>query len=303
MVKFFPLTFLLILAASCSKEIVFEDKLYSSMVGRYATDNVPLDQILDSLENQMIKEGILTGKGGQAKVDYYEKIVETGEAPYFENFALVERLVDPSMYLAITSETIDSLKIADPASFASSTYSNLSDKINTKFSDLGSITPITVSEEIIAVLDGADFDHPFYRAYMLLTSVITMDKESVYVRELPKRIPPEEPPAPEYGMTVSLSAEGLVEVDGKTMSVDDFNSVFNNFVAKTEPPIRICVDADRQTKYEMFAKIMDIIYTVHSKAMDKSAHQRFGKSLETLNKEERAKIERMHPWEIIEKTH
>ena len=273
------------------------------MQERYSTGKISLDQILDSLENQMIEEGILSGKDGRSKISYYEKIVETGIVPSFENFAIVERLVVPAMYLEITMNCIDSLKLADPDSFNSSTYSELSDRLNNRFSAAGDISPATVSKEIIDVLNDADFDHPFYRAYMLLTSAITMEKDTAYIRELPKRISPEEPAELECGMTVSLSAEGLVVVGGKTMSVDDFNSVFNGFVSKNQPPIRVCVDANRQTKYEMFAKVMDIIYTAHSKAMDKSAHQRFGKSLETLNKEERADIERMHPWEIIEKTH
>jgi hypothetical protein len=56
------------LLISCSKGNKIEDQLYEQTVAEYKKEGVDLEPLLDKIEAQFIKEGVLTGKGGLAKV-------------------------------------------------------------------------------------------------------------------------------------------------------------------------------------------------------------------------------------------
>ena len=70
----FYLLFVGLFLFSCSNATLIEDQLYDELKSEYKKKGIDLESLLDDIENELIADGTLSGKGGLAKAKYYQKV-------------------------------------------------------------------------------------------------------------------------------------------------------------------------------------------------------------------------------------
>ena len=122
MKSYFYLFSLALVLFSCSDETLIEDELYKEIVAEYKKEGIKLEPLLDEIEEQLISERILSGKGGLAKVKYYEEIVATGEVVGSMDLSVFEPLMIHPFNAELMSKCQNRVKKNYSVSFEKSSF-------------------------------------------------------------------------------------------------------------------------------------------------------------------------------------
>lgn len=159
-----------------------EDNLYYCLVEEYLTQGIDLELYLDSIENELILQNILSSKTGEARYAYYEEIVLKDKVPStypFSSFVVIQN----AQSRINSIDCINKITKVDSVLFLKSKYFKLTEKMK----KLSSVSPATVSKCYVSTLNENDLEHPFYRAWFILGHVMSTDSDEVYIRNISEK--------------------------------------------------------------------------------------------------------------------
>ena len=183
----------LFILSACSIEVNrdVEDQLYTCLKGKYKQKGVNLEKELNRLENHLIKYKILENASGEAKIKYYKQIIKEGQIPPLQNIRVLKQLMKVPFSASILSSCQKRAGKKDSAAFAKSRFYKINQNIQMNIAAHGgAFSTGTVAKAMIKELTAEDFEHPYYRALMLLLVVQTADRNTTYMRQIPKKLPP-----------------------------------------------------------------------------------------------------------------
>lgn len=187
----FPFILMLIVLVSCTNEYAVEDELYSYIEEEFAKNSMNLSEELDTLETLFLAAGLIKSAAPEDYRQYYQGNIDEG---------MVRVLEDPyalTKYRGIIQLSFDKLQIKalrkfDGETYDQSKFGQISHMIDTMARSTGQISGSTVAEAHLHFLTPDDFEHPFYRANILLCLQSVYFKHYVrndqYLREIPKKI-------------------------------------------------------------------------------------------------------------------
>lgn len=158
-----------------------EDQIYSCLVTEYHKHGVDVEPLIDSLEHYYISQGVLIDNTGKSKFEFYKKISETGKVPTMKWHKFADSVgqimyFEPQMNECLRNNNIDSVEVKN------SKYSELMKA----FHSVEKVNPQNASKAHIEVLTPKDFEHPYYRAHMIISFTRIYEREQSYLRSIPK---------------------------------------------------------------------------------------------------------------------
>lgn len=158
-----------------------EDELYSCLEAEYYKQGIDVEPLIDSLENYYISQDVLIDKTGKSKFDFYKEISETGKVPTMEWHKLTDS-VGQIMYFENQMNACLNRSAIDSTAINNSVYSELMNN----FHSIKEVNPQNAAKAHIEVLTPVDFEHPYYRAHMIISFTRVFDREKAYIRSIPK---------------------------------------------------------------------------------------------------------------------
>ena len=189
----FNLIFLLfgLFLISCSSEYAVEDELYAYLEDEFSKQSLDLEAALDTLEYLYLDQELLKSTSGESYRQYYQTNIDVGMLLYLQDYYLREVMVkiDLSHYKLERC----ALRKFDGETYDASKFGQISNKIDTQTKKTGQISSGTVAKAHLDALSSEDFEHPFYRANVLLSLQnlyfnLYVRKDGQYLREIPKKI-------------------------------------------------------------------------------------------------------------------
>ena len=179
------------LITSCSSEYEVEDELYLCLDSEFSKQSLDLEKTLDSLEILCINEGILHSNSPSDYRQYYQTNIDQGmllflPAEYLKN---VRNKLDLNQE-KLVNHVVSKL---DLAAYEESKFGRISNLIDSMVVATGQITSGTVAKAHLQVLSERDFEHPFYRANILLSLqglyfLKYISGDNKYIRAIPKKL-------------------------------------------------------------------------------------------------------------------
>lgn len=178
-----------LLLVSCNNDFAVEDQLYKCLKEEFAKNSLNLDHTLDTLETLYIKEGLIESNNSSDYRQYYQRNIDSGRILSLKD--------DYSRKLALRVQwshlSLDScaLKRFDKTEFEKSRYGRITNMIDSLVNATGQISSSTVAKSHLQVLSPQDFNHPFYRANILLSLQFNyfnkyLDQDAAYIKNIPK---------------------------------------------------------------------------------------------------------------------
>lgn len=161
--------------SSCNSNVV-ENDLYECLDSEYASLGLDLNTYLDSIEEEMINQGILSTESGESKLNYYRKVMQTNEVPSTKSFSSFNKI--HSVHRIVNSnKCVNEISRLDEILFQKSKYFQLVNKME----NLDDINPSNVAECYVSIIDEDDLETKFYRAWFILGHVMSSGRNKAYI--------------------------------------------------------------------------------------------------------------------------
>jgi hypothetical protein len=288
------------LLISCSKGNKIENQLYEQTVAEYKKEGVDLEPLLDKIEAQFIKEGVLTGKGGLAKVKYYERLAAGKEMKGLNNFEVIQPVLGHPLNSGFLSRAQKSVMLNDSLAYINSDFYLKWQRVQIGAVENGSISPKTVAQAILKEFSTEDFEHPFYRMFMLLTAAWIMEKDTEYTQKIPKR--PEREHLvynSEKTIDIRLNEDGML-LNGEKHAIEDFKKVFYAAYDAIGFEAEINFYVSPMSPYGDYASVQSVIESYMYDVRNKEAQHSFHKAYEALSDSQKQQVNEAHPLRMIE---
>lgn len=295
---FGTILFLFIILSCNTNDRSIEDQLYQCMLDHYESHNIDLETSLDSLEDYLISNGILASKGGSGKIEYYKEIARNGAVPSSSRTKLMRTL---SLSYIGQEKLVNCLRdhpSFDSLSYHQSSFSLTSEKITNHVKEQGSVNPKTVSTAFVEHLTAADFDHPFYRAHMLTTFVMTSDRDKAYIRKVPKKL---QGAQPNYGgFVIDISTDDTYLVNDAQMEKSEVETALFDYLQEIEKPSYVTILVHANTRYRRFADVQVIVLEAYNKFWNQISLKEHQTSFDQLSSLQKDSIKSRYPAKLIE---
>ena len=137
--------------------------------------------------------------------------------------------------------------------------------------------------------------------FFLVTS--SMDTEKGLLRQMAPPPLAEEQPRDinkDLVMRISLDAHDQLTCDDKTVSLEQLRDEVRTMVTVNRTGHVLSLQADRQTSYEAFFRVQDVLVRVYNGLREDYARQHFGKHYTACDADERAMANDYYPMRISE---
>ena len=179
------------LLASCSREYGVEDELYLCLTKEFSKHSLDLKKTMDTLEILYISEGLIDSRIGADYRQYYQTNIDTGMVLILQD----AYLNDIATRLELSQSKLDSciLNKFDKETYDSSKFGRISNMIDSMVTTTGQIASSTVATAHLNILSAKDFEHPYYRASVLLSLQFLyfnkyLNDDHKYIKQIPKKI-------------------------------------------------------------------------------------------------------------------
>ncbi|MFK7785896.1 MAG: hypothetical protein AB8B56_12310 [Crocinitomicaceae bacterium] len=176
---------------SCSGEYSVEDELYACIEQEFSSHSLNLEAELDSLEVQFLDEGLIESTAPADYRNYYQENINQGILRSLKNPYAKEKFGE----IDLTFEKLErcALRKFDSTTYSNSKFGQISNLIDEAVHSTGQIASSTVANAHLKILSSDDFEHPFYRANILLSLQIVYYRKYVgsdeeHLRPIPKKI-------------------------------------------------------------------------------------------------------------------
>lgn len=288
----------LLLVNCSSKNEQFEDQLYSCLENHYKECGIDLETALDSLENNLLAQRILTSKDGQGKIAYYETVVETGQITGHEPSELVDRIAKCYVHLDDLRHAMATTFGVDSLAFEQSEFFKTANKINKQAVINGGVSPVSVSKAMLKHLNAKDFEHPFYRAQMLLSLCMSSDLDDAFRRQIPKKQQPADGDKEIFTIDLTSNKEWLV--DGKELSKKELTTVMLQYFENNESTVNVRILLKGSTEYEKLANTQMVIESIYNEFLNQKAQNQYQMPFEKLTTSKQNKLKNEFPLSFIE---
>ena len=292
---------LIFLLISCSKGTEIEDQLYERTVAEYKKEGIELEPLLDKIEAQFIKEGLLTGKGGLAKVKYYERLAAEKEFRDLKKFDVIRPVIEYPLTSGFLNRAQKSAMLKDSLAYVNSEYFSKMHRIQREAVQHGRISRQNVSKAIVESLSADDFEHPFYRMFMLLTIAQTMEKKTEYARKTPKL---QEQAHLAYHsentIDIRLEEDHKLLINNEKYTINDFKKSFYAAYDAVGSEAEINFYVSPTSLYEDFSFVQSVIESYLYDSRNKEAQHSFHKTYEALSDSQKQQVNEAHPLRMIE---
>lgn len=284
--------------SSCgqTKEAELEEILLDCLKQSYGEQQVNISEELDKLETYLIKSKSLKSSSGQSYFDFYEQIVQINDIPATldnNRFQNIFKLTPNQFYSADCHEE---LKKLDSTTIANSKYTQMTVAIQKAAQD--EVSPSNIAKAITSVLSPSNFDNPYYRAIALLTIAYTANTDTGFKRQLAQN-ENEDDNAYEI-MKVTTTDKNQITLNGKEVSQEELKSALSDFIKTNNSNHLVKFQADKGTSYDFYLKVQDSIKSVYIDLRDELANEKFSKSYNELNENEKKEIREIYPNRIRE---
>ncbi len=284
--------------SSCGQSFDPEDRVFSCMSERFADQGVQLEPTLDSLEQHYIDQGILKDNSGQAKLDFYQNIIDEGEVPGIEYSEVMRRVIQSypknDILLACTEPNGD----IDSTELYNSAFYQLIEKIHSDFQKSGTVSPVTAAQAFVNNLTAEDFERKFFRAHMLLTYTMVADRDRAYMRELPKKISSDTEIPP--GFNIQITADNQIITDSGNVTYSELKSELDKYFEDFNDKSHVRIQVSEQTAYSLYTEIMSTVEESYFDLRNAQAVKQFSLPYFELSEEDQKKIKSEFPSRIIE---
>lgn len=180
-----------LILASCSNKFEVEDELYAYIASEFSEKSLDIDKVLDSIELLYIEQGLIESYSPADYRQYFQTNIDEGQLLLLHH----EYFLNISKKVTVTYPDLErcALRIFDGETFDESKFGQLSEMIISESNASGQMTSGTVAKAYLEVLSDEDFEHPFYRANVLLSLQdiyfeMVKSGDRGYLREIPKKV-------------------------------------------------------------------------------------------------------------------
>lgn len=297
----FLFAFITILFFACSEkhEATIEEELYDALEQSFHEEGKSLSSVLDKIETAYIDQGILNDKSGQSKLGFYEQISISGKLPKLEDQSVYQEIELSLSLWKEMHEREKQLMKEDSLTFVNSQYYSLFQGIHKRL-EMGNLDNIViVADEFISEIDQDEFEQPFYRAYMLLSTSLLLNNETAYIKQIPKKIHAPTLPPMEERIVISNPVGSEVLIDSEEVSLKQLPQILGEKLMQDDSK-HVCIRVRKSTSYGIFAQMQASIEAAYSEIFEREAQRSFHKHFDDLTPVQQEDIKSAHPMKIIE---
>lgn len=180
-----------LILGSCTSEYQVEDELYAYIGSEFSKQSLDLEIVLDSLETMYLEQELIESYSPADYRQYFQTNIDEGQLLSLQS----EYFVKISNRIPITYPDLErcALRTFDGATFDDSKFGLLSKQIISETNANGQISSGTVAKAYLDILSDEDFEHPFYRANVLLSLQtiyfgMYFEGDRTYLKEIPKKV-------------------------------------------------------------------------------------------------------------------
>lgn len=260
-----------------------------------------LAQKLDAIEKLYVKHRILKDASGQAKIDFYKNVARTGA------FDRLPEEIQPDTSLYRTRAWFNApecLADLDTALIAASKFTRLNAAFTKATQKTGLVSPQIAVEAILSVLNAEDFESPLFRAYFLITLNFVLERETAYIRSIPKKLetPPNDANFNQFALTIRVNAQNEIHVNDSPCKEEDLAAKITPYIQTMHESDanHIRIQVSKETEYRLYAFIQETIDSCYQKVLGDYSHKQFGKHFDELTAEQRDTLKKQYPMRITE---
>ncbi|WP_417265726.1 biopolymer transporter ExbD [Brumimicrobium sp.] len=288
---------LFIFLSSNAQEETIKDKLYTCMVNHYHGNNIDLNASLDTLENYLILNDILKSNDGNGKVQYYQTIIKTGVIQGVERTSLMDSLALYYPRTDFINNCIFVVNDLDSSQFIKSQFYQTTEKV--KNDAEGLIDLVSVSKLILSNLSAKDFEHPYYRANMLLSFVMTSDREQAYIRAIPSADKVTRPKKKD-GFIIDITNNSKLLVNDEDIDLKKLELSLLEYLNSNNKKSHILLIINTKTEYDYYLEIHSFVENVYTKFWDQISIKKHNLEFRQLVEKEQNEIQSRYPLRIFE---
>jgi hypothetical protein len=176
---------------SCTGEYAVEDELYRCIEQEFADNSMDLSKELDTLEVLFLEAGLIESPAPEDYRNYYQGNIDEGMVRFLEDpypSTKYKGVIQLSLHKLETC----ALRKFDGETYDESKFARISYMIDTTVRSTGQVSSSAIANAHLTILNADDFEHPYYRANVLLSLQSLYFNHYVrhenYLREIPKKI-------------------------------------------------------------------------------------------------------------------
>jgi len=291
------LLFILAFVGCQTNDRQVEDVLYQCLEQHYAENNIDLATSLDSLEDYLIAEDLLQTKDGQSKIIFYKQVVEDGKFPRVHETDLMKTLRTAYIPPESLLQCLKSKPTYDSLQYSKSTFVRKTQSIERDAVSQEATHVVLVSKAMLKHLTKNDFEHPFYRAQMLISFVMANQGDKAYIKDVPKKtqkLPSED------CFIIDISKPGSYSHNGESMEKEKIEKAFQDYLMSFDETTCVMLIADPNTLYSQFAEAQILINNCYHSYWNNISLHDYAEPFDNLELHQQEEIRAKYPKRIIE---
>lgn len=174
----------LFIGACSSDKYSIEDEIYTCMVAKFDARNIDLDYYLNAIETNLVDQQILKDKSGTSKIEFFKEFAQKEGRMNIDYTADMDSILQFINLHNLTYELTclgegGILVKGDSSDYVYFQKVKQLHKVNSSLIKNGQFTVVQIAEGISKVYTAEDYNHPLYRARMLLlTSILAQSHQS-----------------------------------------------------------------------------------------------------------------------------
>lgn len=301
----------LFLGASNSNEYAIEDEIYACMQSNFAERNIDLDYYLDEVEADLIEQEVLLDGTGESKLAFFQNIakddvfVDITCTPAMDT--LSKDLDLNNINEVLTCSESDLIIVFGDSSIHQ--YFKKSEKLKEEYALITAscqVSPAQVAKAISNVYTAEDYNHPLYRARMLILAAISSEKHLGFIKDeskLKKQKINLNDKVHAKAMKIYLSEQiDSIRIERQLYTnFENIEEVFANYF-RSSTYSHIYLKLSQGTPYGVLIEVLQTMEKQHEDFIYEIAHEKFNKPYIELSEDEQNKINQEYPLKVIENT-
>lgn len=300
----------LFVAAFSSNEYEIEDQIYACMQANFAARNIDLDYYLNQVEADLIEQKVLLDATGKSKLAFFQNIakddvfVDITRTPAMDT--LSKGLDISNMNEVLTCSKEDDLIVVYGDS-SSHQYFKKTEKLNEEYALIiksGQVSPGQVAKAVSNVYTAEDYNHPLYRARMLMLAVVASENHLDFVKdvqEVKRHKIDINNKVHDRAMKIYFGeqVDSIRIEDQLYTNFENLEEVFANYFRSTSYSHILLIQSP-ETTYGEFIKVLQTMEKQHLVFINEIALDKFNKTYTELSDNEQKEINQKYPLRVIE---
>tara|TARA_R110002051_G_scaffold1113_2_gene5630 strand:- start:11 stop:916 length:906 start_codon:yes stop_codon:yes gene_type:complete len=276
-----------------------ETKLMNCIYENYEDKGTEFKKALSDFQKLLIDEKILKDGTGKSYKAIFEKIVTDDDFDYNPSISFLDKIIDIGMPQNESFKNCQS-ELRERAENGFSKGTELQTVLDS-IKNSGNLTPSTVANGILSVLNEKDFELDYYKmSVFFLFDTINYTNDSGISRKLPEFKENETEYDLSKAINIYIDVNNQIFVNKEKVDIEKLKVQIREYEFKNKSESIISFKAERETMYKTYVDVQNAIIGEIQILREQLAKEKYNTELDKLTEEQQSEIKKIYPKKIVE---